>query len=142
MSFVMYGLVGLRPAAPINLMITSNQSLPPADIARLKIVYGVDRPLLDRYLAWAAAALQGDFGYSRLFGQPTIPVLLPRLGNSALIMGLSFLLALALAIPGGIAAARRPHSALDHAINLACFSRLSIAPFWLALGLILVLADG
>jgi peptide/nickel transport system permease protein len=140
MSFVIYGLIGLMPGDPIDLMITSNPKLTPADIARLKIVYGVDRPLLDRYLAWAAAALQGDFGYSRLFGQPTIPVLLPRLGNSALIMGLSFLLALALAIPGGIAAARRPHSALDHAINLACFAGISIPPFWLALVLILVFA--
>src|SRR5258708_35444320 len=121
-------------------MTATNSMRPPADIARLKIVYGVDRPLLDRYLAWAAAALQGDFGYSRLFGQPAIPVLLPRLGNSALIMGLGFLLALVLAIPGGIAAARRPHSALAHALTLARLARLSVPPFWAAPGPLLGLA--
>ena len=140
MSFVIYGLIGLMPGDPIDLMITSNPKLTAADIARLKIVYGIDRPLIDRYLAWGAAAFEGDFGYSRLFGQPAIPVLMPRLGNSALIMGLSFVLALAIAIPSGIAAARRPHSALDHAINLACFAGISIPPFWLALILILVFA--
>ena len=36
MSFVIYGLIGLMPGDPIDLMITSNPKLTPADIARLK----------------------------------------------------------------------------------------------------------
>jgi peptide/nickel transport system permease protein len=94
----------------------------------------------ERYLAWAQAALAGDLGYSRLYNQPTLATLAPRLGNTALLMGASFVLALGLSFPIGIAAARRPGSARDNAINLLCFAGISVPPFWLALMLILLFA--
>jgi peptide/nickel transport system permease protein len=140
MSFVIYALIGLMPGDPIDLMITANPKLTAADIVRLKAVYGIDQPLVGRYLAWARAVLQGDLGFSRLYSQPSLAILLPRLGNSALLMGASFVLALAIGLPAGIAAARRPNSVLDHAINLACFAGISVPSFWLALMLILVFA--
>jgi peptide/nickel transport system permease protein len=140
MSFIIYTLIGLMPGDPIDLMISSNPHLTSADAARLKALYGIDRPLLERYVAWAAAALQGDFGYSRLYLQPALQTLLPRLGNTALLMGASLLCAYTLALPLGIAAARRPGSGYDNAINLLCFAGISVPPFWLALMLILIFA--
>ena len=68
--------------------------------------------------------------------------LLPRLGNSLLLMGSSFVLALGLALGLGTAAACRPNSRLDAAINLFCFAGVSMPTFWLALILILVFAAG
>jgi peptide/nickel transport system permease protein len=140
MSFVIYALIGLMPGDPIDLMITANPKLTAADIIRLKAAYGIDQPLIGRYLAWLGAVLQGDLGFSRLYSQPSIAILLPRLGNSSLLMGASFVLALAIGLPAGIAAARRPGSVLDHAINIACFAGISVPSFWLALMLILVFA--
>src|SRR5262245_64020611 len=89
MSFVVYGLMGLMPGDPIDLMITADPHLTPADAARLKALYGLDQPLLSRYAAWLGAALQGDFGYSRLHVRPVLEVLGPRLTNTLLLMGLS-----------------------------------------------------
>ena len=142
MSFVIYALIGLMPGDPVDLMRQGDPRMSAADVARLKAVYGVDRPLGLRYLAWAREALGGELGYSRLFAMPVWAALGPRLGNSLMLMGLSFLLALALALPFGIVAARRPGSALDAAINLACFGAISLPTFWLALVLILVFAAG
>jgi peptide/nickel transport system permease protein len=140
MAFIIYALIGLMPGDPVDLMITADPRITPADAARLRAVYGLDRPLGERFLAWASAAVQGDLGYSRLFSQPVGDALLPRLGNSALLMGTSFALAVAIALPAGIAAARRPGGRTDHAINLACFAGISVPPFWLALMLILLFA--
>jgi peptide/nickel transport system permease protein len=140
MSFVIYGLIGLMPGDPIDLMLTADPHLTAADVARLKALYGVDRPLGERYLAWAQAALSGDFGYSRLYSTRAAAALLPRLANTALLMGTSFVLALAIALPLGAIAARRPGSLLDTAANLLSFAGISIPPFWLALLLILVFA--
>jgi peptide/nickel transport system permease protein len=140
MSFVIYGLIGLMPGDPIDLMVSSDPRLSSADVARLKAVYGLDRPLAERYAAWAGSALQGDFGYSRLFAQPALAALAPRLGNTLILMGTSFAAALLIAFPAGILAARRAGSALDSAINLACFAGVSLPPFWLALLLILFFA--
>lgn len=140
MSFLIYVLIGLMPGDPIDLMISANPHLTPADAARLKALYGLDQPLVERYLAWAQAMLEGDFGYSRLYLQPVGSVLLPRLGNTALLMGTSLVCAYALALPLGILAARHPGSRLDAAVNLLCFAGISVPAFWLALMLILVFA--
>ncbi len=45
MSFVIYGLIGLMPGDPIDLMIQADPNLTPADAARLKALYGLDRPI-------------------------------------------------------------------------------------------------
>lgn len=140
MSFVVYGLIGLMPGDPIDLMIASDPSLTPDDAARLRAIYGLDRPLVERYLAWLGGALQGDFGYSRLTSRPVLDMLLPRLGNTLLLMGLSFALAVAIAIPAGTIAAMRPHGVVDGTINLMAFAGISVPPFWLAILLIILFA--
>jgi peptide/nickel transport system permease protein len=140
MSFVIYALIGLMPGDPIDLMISANPHLTSADAARLKALYGLDRPLLERYWAWLQAALAGNFGYSRLYVRPVLAVLAPRFANTALLMGISFALTLALAWPLGLMAARRPGSAFDGAANLLSFAAISVPSFWLALMFILLFA--
>ena len=114
-SFVVYALIGLMPGDPIDLMLQADPSLTSADAARLKALQGLDRPLVERWVGWLGRALQGDFGYSRLYAVPAIQVLGGRLVNTLLLMGISFVLALALAVPAGIWAAARPGSAFDRA---------------------------
>ncbi|MCH2394102.1 ABC transporter permease [Oceanibaculum sp.] len=140
MSFIIYGLLGLMPGDPIDLMIQADPNLTSADIARLKALYGLDRPILERYANWASAALSGDFGYSRQFSRPVLEVLVPRLGNTLLLMGASFVLAIAIALPLGVLAASRPGSLADRIVNLFCFAGISVPPFWLALLLIMLFA--
>ena len=132
-SFAVYGLIGLMPGDPIDVMVQSDPNLTPADAARLKALYGLDRPILERYGNWLAAALQGDLGFSRSYMRPVLEVLWPRLGNSLLLLAISTGLALAIAIPIGVHAAMRPYSAFDYAVNLACFAGISAPSFWLAL---------
>jgi len=140
MSFVIYALIGFMPGDPIDLMLTADPHLTAADVARLKALYGIDRPLGERYLAWAQAALSGDFGYSRLYSTRAVVALLPRLANTAVLMGTSFILGLAIALPLGAVAAQRPNGRLDAMINLISFAGISVPPFWLALVLILLFA--
>jgi peptide/nickel transport system permease protein len=140
MSFVIYALVGLMPGDPIDLMRSADPRTSAADVARLKAIYGLDRPLLERYLAWAGAALGGDLGFSRLFAEPVLATALPRVVNTLLLMGTSFALAFSLALALGIAAAERPNSRLDAGINLLSFAGISMPSFWLALLLMLLFA--
>jgi peptide/nickel transport system permease protein len=123
-------------------MMGADPHITSADLARLKQLYGVDRPLIERYLAWASAALHGNLGYSRLFSAPVAATLLPRLGNSLVLLGSSFVIGFSLSLGLGIAAARRPGSRFDAVVNLGCFAGVSLPNFWLALILILVFAQG
>lgn len=140
MSFAIYGLIGLMPGDPIDLMISADPRITSEDAARLKQLYGLDRPLLDRYAAWLGSALTGDLGYSRLQARPVLDVLAPALANTARLMSLALILSLAIALPAGILASKRPHSGLDHAVSIAAFIGISTPPFWTALVLILVFA--
>ena len=140
MSFVVYLLIGLMPGDPIDLMISGDPRMTSADAARLRAVYGIDKPLLERYLAWATQALHGNFGYSRSFNQPVLTVLGPRMLNTLALAGLAFLISIAIALPLGIWAAAHPRSRADYLINLFCFAGISTPPFWLALLLITLFA--
>jgi peptide/nickel transport system permease protein len=133
MSFVVYLLIGLMPGDPIDLMISGNPKMTSEDAARLRALYGLDKPIILRYGNWLVAALQGDFGYSRTYTQPVLSILVPRLGNTMLLMGISLIVTLAIAIPLGVFAAVRPYSRADHAINLLCFAGISVPSFWFAL---------
>jgi len=137
MSFAVYSLIGLMPGDPVDLMITADPKITPEDAARLRELYGLDQPIIERYGNWLSAALRGDFGYSRLYARPVMEVLGPAIANTVTLLGLSLGLALLIALPAGIAAAYRPYSRLDYSINMAAFAGISVPPFWLALMLII-----
>lgn len=140
MSFIVYVLIGLMPGDPIDLMISGDPRMTSEDAARLRAVYGVDRPLVERYLAWAQQALSGNFGYSRSFNQPVLAVLGPRLVNTLQLAGIAFLLSVAIALPLGVWVANRPRSRVDYLVNLFSFAGISTPPFWLALLMITLFA--
>ncbi len=140
MSLIVFVLIGLMPGDPVDIMAAGDPRMTPADVARLRALYGLDKPLLERYAAWAINALSGDLGYSRSFARPVLDVLWPRLGNTLLLAGTAFVLSAAIALPLGMGAAARPRSRVDYAINLLSFAGISAPPFWLALLLITLFA--
>ena len=140
MSFVVYGLMAAMPGDPIDVMVQSDPHLTPQDAARLKALYGLDKPLPERYGNWLAAAVRGDFGYSRIHNRPVLEILAPRLWNTLALMGLTLLVSLALAIPIGVASALKPYSPADYAVNFVALAGISVPAFWLALLLIMLFA--
>jgi peptide/nickel transport system permease protein len=140
MSFVIYALMGLMPGDPVDLMISGDPRLTPEDAERLKGLFGLDKPVTERYLNWATAALQGDLGYSRLFARPVGEVLWPALGNTARLVGLAFTISLVIGLSAGIWAAVRPYSRRDYLINFLAFAGISVPSFWLGLMLIIAFA--
>lgn len=140
MSVAVYALIGLMPGDPIDLMVSADPTLTPEDARRLKALYGLDRPILERWWAWAGHAVRGDLGYSRLYAAPVPDVLLPALANTLVLLGTSFVLALSIALPAGAAAAVRPFSWYDRLINAAALAGASAPTFWIGLVLIVVFA--
>lgn len=140
MSFVVYGLMGLMPGDPIDLMIAGDPRMSSEDALRLKALYGLDRPWTERWWRWLGQLLQGELGYSRLYARPVAEAMGPALGNSALLMLSAMAVSLSVAIPLGILASLRPGSLLDRLVNLLAFASVSVPVFWLGLMLIVVFA--
>lgn len=140
MSFIVYGLMGLMPGDPVDLMVAADPHMSSADAARLKALYDLDKPWTERWANWLARLLQGELGYSRLYARPVAEAMAPALLNTAVLMITSLGLALTIALPLGILAARRPGSLLDRVVNLLAFASVSVPVFWLGLMLIVVFA--
>ncbi len=140
MSFLAYFLIGLMPGDPVDAMINADPRMTPEKMERLRTLYGLDRPLHERYLAWLQDAGRGELGYSRLYALPVLSVLGPRLLTTLKLVGISFILTLLLAVPLGVHAARKPGSFSDRLINFLAFAGISVPPFWLALMLISLFA--
>lgn len=140
MSLAVTVLLALMPGDPVDMMLAGNPRATAADVARLRAFYGLDQPWWERYGHWLWAALHGDFGYSRSYAQPVLAVIGPRLANTLILLGLAMALSMAMALPLGIRAARKPGGWADGAINLLCFAGISVPVFWLALLMILLFA--
>ena len=74
---------------------------------------GLDRPAYQRYVRWAAGALQGDLGQSAHSNKPISSIVADRLKNSLLLGATALAVGLPLAFAAGILAALRRDKALD-----------------------------
>ncbi|MBM9508227.1 ABC transporter permease [Actinacidiphila acididurans] len=105
-------------------------------IAVFNAANGLNRPLPAQFVTFVKQALQGDFGTSYSLHQPVSALIAQRLPRDALLLGLSILLALAVAVPMGVYQAVRRDSAADHVLTVVAFTLYSMPDFFF--GLLLV----
>jgi len=84
-----------------------NPQISPQTIAALRAQFGLDRPIGVRYVRWLQSAARGDFGYSFAYNSPVAPLLIARARNTAILAGVSTLIAWLLALGLGIWSAAR-----------------------------------
>jgi len=126
------------PGDPAAIRIGEHAT--PAEVARVRLRLGLDRPLAEQFARYAAAVLRGDLGRSLADDEPVIGKLAVAV-PSTLELGCAALLVAVLAgVPlGTFAAVRRgtPLAALASAVGTA---GISIPAFWLGWLLIYVFA--
>lgn len=103
-------------------------------------MHGLDEPVAIRYAKWVGRAAIGDFGYSNVTREPVVVQLLPRLINTMVLALLSLIVAAVVAIPIGIAMARRAYSALDRSVLTGSVIVASLPEFIVGVLLIYVLS--
>ena len=138
-SIVLFTILALAPGDPFGDLV-SNPNIPPEVAANLREKFGMNDPVLVRYLRWLAAMLQGDWGFSFASRINVDTLILQRLPTTILIIGSSQVLALLIALPVGIYAATRPYSLFDQIASTLTFIGFSLPTFFTGLLLILVLS--
>src|SRR6185436_5312029 len=111
---------------------------PPEVRAALRVKFGIDDPVLVRYVRWLAAMLQSDWGFSFASRINVDQLILQRVPTTLFVVGSSQILALAVALPVGVFAAMRPYSIFDQIANAMAFIGFSLPTFFTGLLLILV----
>jgi peptide/nickel transport system permease protein len=143
MSVISFLIIQLPPGDYLTSMIAtmseSGQAVDPAQIERLKEVYGFDDPFYLQYFKWMSGiVLRGDFGWSFEWNQPVSGLIWDRMGSTLAISLLSLVFVWVVALPIGIYSAVRRHSIGDHVFTFLGFIGLAVPNFILALTLMYV----
>ena len=136
-SLILFTVLALAPGDPFEELAT-NPNIPPEVRANLRAKFGIDDPLLVRYLRWLMAMAQGDWGFSFASRVNVDTLILQRVPTTLFVIGSSQILALAIALPVGIYAATRPYSVFDQIANTLAFVGFSLPTFFTGLLLILI----
>jgi peptide/nickel transport system permease protein len=136
-SVVLFTVLALAPGDPFEELAT-NPAVPPEVRMALRAKFGLDDPIMVRYVRWISAMAQGDWGYSFVSRINVDDLILQRVGVTLFVIGSSQILALLIAIPVGVIAATRPYSLFDQIANTLAFVGFSLPTFFTGLLFILI----
>lgn len=137
-SVVVFAVMNVLPGDPA-LTILGLDATEDA-LAALRDQLGLNDPLLQRYGAWVAGALRGDFGVSHSFKVPVSDLIAERLPMtlSLAVAGMVFTVLLALVM--GVGAAANHGKAGDWGVMFLSQLGIAVPAFWLSILLVLLFA--
>ena len=140
MSVVVFLIVHLVPGDPARAILGLNAT--PELIARLRTQLGLDDSLVSQYFAWLGNVVTGDFGTDYTSNAPIVDLLGQRLPVTIELAVVALLIAVAIGVPLGVAAAVWRGQAPDTAAQGVSMAGISVPDFWLGIILILVFSLG
>jgi ABC-type dipeptide/oligopeptide/nickel transport system permease component len=132
---VVFLMIHLVPGDPIVQMLGDGATA--GDIAGLRHAYGLDVPLGTQYVRYWSGLLHGNLGQSLRLHDSVLHLILQRYPYTLALTLAATLIGVGLAIPAGVASARRANRWPDRTIGFASLVGLSFPNF--ALGPILIL---
>jgi peptide/nickel transport system permease protein len=140
-SIIIFLMVRLIPGDAVSIMLGANTAVTPEALAALRGRLGLDRPVIEQYLSWAGAALQGDLGRSIWTGAPVSEEILARIGVTVELVITSLTLAAALAVPAGCLMAYVRGGLADTVVRLLTIVGITIPSFWLGIVMLYALVQ-
>ena len=128
-SLILFTVLALAPGDPFE-DLAQNPNVPPEVRAALRAQFGLDDPVWQRYFHWLVNMLRGDWGFSFVSRIDVDTLIWQRLPVTIAVIGLSQLLALAVALPVGVLAAVKPYSWFDRIASTFAFIGFSLPTFF------------
>lgn len=136
-SVVIFFILALAPGDPLS-EFASNPNITAEVRENIRKSLGLDQPIYIRYFKWLFAFFRGDLGYSFSSRSPVFDLILQRLPNTLMIVGIAYVISVFMAIPMGLISAVKRYSLLDNIITAIAFFGYSIPPFFTGLLLIII----
>ncbi|MDR3174218.1 MAG: ABC transporter permease [Treponema sp.] len=130
-SVLVFALGYLVPGDAAAVILGEGAS--PEDLARLRERMGLNGSPLYRYFHWLFRVLRGDLGLSALNGIEVRELIAGRVGPTAGLAVYSLSIAVLIALPLGLAAARGKGKAADRGLSVLALLGISVPGFILGL---------
>jgi hypothetical protein len=132
-TIVVFLLVHLAPGSPGLAGAGSLRRTTGRAAEEMRRLYGLDRPLPERFAKWMSRVARFDLGESFVDHRPVSERIREALPNTLLLNGSALLLALLIAVPLGVIAGGNPEGGFDRVSAAALFALYSMPTFWAAL---------
>ena len=137
-ALIVFLLMRSVPGDVVTNLVGLQGNVSQERLVELRRLFGLDLPIHVQFGQWFSAAIQGDLGSSLRTGRPIATDLALRFPVTLELTVLSLLIALAIAIPVGVAAALYRGRWPDQLGSLFALLGLSIPGFFLGILLILL----
>jgi peptide/nickel transport system permease protein len=135
---LVFFMLRLIPGDPVIQMLGPEYT--PEAAAALRHRLGLDEPVYVQYARWFGNVLTGDLGHSIATGETVGGAIAAGLPRTLSITIVSFLIAVAIALPAGIVSALKRNSLVDYGVSVVAFVGVSMPSFWFGIILILIFA--
>jgi peptide/nickel transport system permease protein len=135
-SLLIFSLYALTPGD----FISNNIKLSPERKAELREIYGLNKPVLERYGVWMKNVFHGDFGFSLAQQKPVLTLFNEYIWNSFLLAIVSTFLTWFIAVIIGVISAYKQYSWFDTLVMVLIFAAMSLPSFFIGLFLIKICA--
>ena len=137
-TLLVFSMLHLVPGDPVKAMFIDSGGASAEQIAQVRHLLGLDKPLPEQYWDYVTNALHGDLGQSIISKRPVFELIVQNLPSTLQLtisgLGLAILLGMLL----GVVAAVRHTTWIDNTMMILATIGVSMPSFWLGLLLILV----
>ncbi|WP_408070052.1 ABC transporter permease [Butyrivibrio sp. JL13D10] len=136
-SMIIYTIMRCMPTSYVEQQAMALSTKPGAKsysewVEQLNAQYGLDTGVIQGYFKWASKAVTLDFGDSWFWNQPVLQKFSSVIWYSFALGLVVFILEIIIAIPAGVAAARRQYSATDYTVTVIALIGISLPSFFFA----------
>ncbi len=133
-------LLALAPGDPAAIIAGDFATADQVEAIRQKL--DLDRPIPERFVAWAGRLLSGDFGASLFSGIPVAHLVAQRIEPTLVLALMTIVIAVGVAVPLGLVSAYRPTGLVARLTMAGAVLGFSLPVFVFAFGLVYVFALG
>ena len=147
-SLITFLVVQLAPGSPVYLKLRKGDTALSSDTASQKVIedtkklYGLDKPILTRYVLWLGKLITFDFGNSYKDQRPVRTKIMETIPVTLQIEIIVVFLVYLISIPIGVFSATHQNTWADKCITFVLFVLYSLPSFWVAMLLIVFLGGG
>ncbi|WP_440604652.1 ABC transporter permease [Bacillus sp. GB_SG_008] len=135
-SIIIFFLFALLPGDYVD----SNPKLTPERAQELRELYGLNKPIIERYFHWLGNAVTGNFGFSLQYQESVTSLLNKFIWNSFIVAAAALFFTWLIALIIGVISATKQYSLFDGLVTLGVFAAMSFPSFFIGLFMIKVFA--
>ncbi|KUK98592.1 MAG: hypothetical protein XE09_0062 [Atribacteria bacterium 34_868] len=135
-SIIAFSLIHLAPGDPARTIAGEHASV--QTIEKIRVKYGLDKPLITQYWIWLKQALQGDFGRSIVSNEYVSKEIWSRFPNTVELTLFAMFIAIIVGVLAGIISASHQYSLWDYSFMGIALFGVSMPVFWLGIMLMMI----